>query len=175
MEEPIEHLYFDWLCAMVKTDRTANYIELFRIMDSHEFIAVHAADENRIEDAKELRENFLIEMNINDTSLLHEKCSIFEVLIAFAERAAFQIDMTVQTWFWQFIVNLKLEDYSRASRSDRHVIDDILDTFVMREYGPNGEGGLFPLRKPQHDQRKVEIWYQFCEYVDDNGLLYELL
>lgn len=175
MDEPIENQYFDWLCANVKQDRTPSYLELFRIMHSQEFIAIHSSDENRIEDAKELRELFLSEHDLANTNWLGEGCSIFEVLIAFSERAAFQIAMTSQEWFWQFITNLKLEDYSRASISDRYVIQDILDRFVMREYDLNGDGGLFPLRKPRHDQRDIEIWYQFCEYVQDNGLLYDLL
>jgi hypothetical protein len=100
---------------------------------------------------------------------------VFEILIAFADKASFQINMSLKEWFWQFITNLKLEDFSRASYSDRETIHDILNRFVMREYEPNGDGGLFPLRRPHNDQRRVEIWYQFCEYVDDNGLLYELV
>lgn len=175
MEEPIEDLYFDWLCAKVKRDRTPAYLELFRIMHRHEFVNMNLSDENRIEDARELRELFLLEINLAGTDWLGEGASVFEVLIAFSERASFQIDMSPQEWFWQFITNLRLDIYSRASHSDRMKIDDILNRFVMREYEPNGDGGLFPLRRPKHDQRKVEIWYQFCEYVEDNGLLYELI
>lgn len=175
MEEPIEHLYFDWLCAKVKTDRNANYLELFRIMHTYEFVPMNSSDENRVEDAKELRELFLSDIGVGGTDWLGQEASIFEVLIAFSERASFQIDMTPQEWFWQFVTNLRLETYSRVTRQDRRTIDDILHRFVMREYEPNGDGGLFPLRRPKNDQRKVEIWYQFCEYVEDNGLLYELL
>lgn len=177
MDEPveIENLYFDWLCAKVKTDVTAGYLELFRIMHSHEFIAINGSDENRIEDAREFRELFLMEFQLDGTSWLGENCSVFEILIAFSERAAFQIPISPKDWFWQFVSNLGLENYSRASFKDRDDIHDILNRFVMREYKPNGDGGLFPLRRPKHDQREVEIWYQFCEYVEDNGLLYELI
>lgn len=177
MTEPIVNAYFDWLCAKVKQDPTPNYLELFRILYTHVFVPVHRADENRVADAIELRETFMSECqwdgNIDE---LGNECSVFEVLVAFSEIAAFQIeDMTTQEWFWQFITNLKLEDYRRASGSDRFVIIDVLNRFVMRAYEPNGDGGLFPLRRPKHDQREVEIWYQFCEYVEDNGLLYGLV
>ena len=175
MEEPIDNLYFDWLCANVRLDKTAIYLELFRIMHSHPFVIVVSQDENRVEDARELREHFLIENGVEDPEWLQEDCSVLEVLIAFSERAAFQIDLSSQEWFWQFITNLKLEDFRRASHSDRRIIHDILDRFIMRDYEPNGDGGLFPLRRPRRDQRKVEIWYQFCDYVEDSGLLYELL
>jgi hypothetical protein len=176
MRGPIENLYFDWLCAKVRLDGTTNYLELFRVLHSHIFEPVHRDDENRIEDAKEFREYFLQETHVDpDPHWMSEPCSVFEVLIAFSERAEFQIDMTAQEWFWQFITNLGLVDYRRASVSDRQTIHDILDRFVMRAYEPNGDGGLFPLRRPQRDQREVEIWYQFCDYVEDNGLLYGLV
>jgi hypothetical protein len=178
MSELIENAYFDWLCAKVKQDNTPNYLELFRILHTHVFVPYHSADENRVADAIELREFFLSDYQL-DLSLaneLDEQCSVFEVLVAFADKAAFQIeDMNEQEWFWQFITNLRLEDYRRASTSDRFVIIDILNRFVMRGYESNGDGGLFPLRRPKQDQREVEIWYQFCAYVEDNGLLYGLV
>lgn len=176
MDEPIEDLYFDWLCAKVRLDRTPNYLELFRILHSHRFEVVHASDENRVADAIELREIFLSETNIlGDDDWFGQESSVFEVLIAFSERASFQIEMSSKDWFWQFITNLRLEDFRRASRSDRHTIHRVLDRFVQRTYESNGDGGLFPLRRPRRDQREIEIWYQFCDYVEDNGFLYELV
>lgn len=178
MDEPIEELYFDWLCAKVRLDNSQNYLELFRILHSHRFDAFHPGDENRIEDAKEYREYFLQETNLYsevDRSWIDQECSVFEVLIAFSEKAEFQIEMSAREWFWQFMTNLNLVDYRRADSRDKQHIIDVLNAFVTRTYAPNGDGGLFPLRRPQHDQREVEIWYQFCEYVDDNGLLYGLV
>lgn len=176
VDEPIDNLYFDWLCAKMNMYNTPNYLELFRILHSHIFIAICPFDENRIEDAKELRGYFLFEADLDaDPDWIDQEGCVFEVLVAFSERAEFQIDMTAQEWFWQFITNLKLEDYRRVGVSDRQTIYDILDRFVMRTYEPNGDGGLFPLRRPKRDQRDVEIWYQFCDYVDDNGLMYGLV
>lgn len=175
MDEPIDNLYFDWLCAKV-IEPGPNYLELFRILHSHIFPDVNRLDENRVADAKELRETFLEEWSlVAPPGWLTDNCSVFEILIAFSERAAFQIEMSTQEWFWQFITNLRLDDYRRVTASDKYVIYDILDSFVLRKYRPNGDGGLFPLRRPQRDQREVEIWYQFCDYVDDNGLLYGLI
>lgn len=176
MYGPIEDVYFDWLCAKVRTEDTRSYLELFRILHSYPFQDPSGLDENRIEDAKELRVYFLHDTRYEvDSDWLQEDASVFEILIAFSETAAFQIEMSVRDWFWQFITNLKLEDYRRVSTSDKQKIFSTLDRFVLRAYEPNGDGGLFPLRRPQHDQREVEIWYQFCEYVEDNGLLYGLI
>lgn len=175
MHEPIDDLYFDWLWAMVK-DHPLNYLELMRILHSHEFVPLHQGDENRCADALELRDRFLEETGYEvDPDWLNEGCSILEILIRFSETASFQIDMTPKEWFWQFIINLKLEEYRRVGMRDHETIRDILDRFVMRRYATNGDGGLFPLRRPKNDQRGVELWYQFCEYVDDHGLLYDLI
>lgn len=175
MEEPIDNQYFDWLCAKVKMNRGSTYLELLRILYRFEFLIVHPLDENRVLDALELRDEFKHITNIDLTKeLFQEEVSVLEVLIAFSERASFQIDMTPKEWFWQFITNLNLEEFQHPNLKDQERILDILHRFVTRNYLSNGDGGLFPLRRPKHDQREVEIWYQFCEYVDDNGLLYEL-
>lgn len=176
MDEPIEDLYFDWLCAKVRLDGTPNYLDLFRILHSHIFTPLVRGDENRCADAIEIREYFLDETGLDaDPGWIDQECSVFEVLLAFAEKAEFQIEMSASQWFWQFITNLNLEDYRRVTGSDRFRIHDILERFVMRTYGPQGDGGLFPLRRPHRDQREVEIWYQFCDYAEDNGLLYGLV
>ena len=43
---------------------------------------------------------------------------------------------------------------------------------LAREYSDNGHGGLFPLKNPKKDQRKVEIWYQMTEYINENYPIY---
>ena len=37
---------------------------------------------------------------------------------------------------------------------------------AVREYAPDGRGGLFTIRNCEEDLRKVEIWYQLCWYLD---------
>ena len=32
----------------------------------------------------------------------------------------------------------------------------------------NGTGGLFPLKRPRVNQRRVEVWYQMSEYLMEN-------
>jgi hypothetical protein len=67
--------------------------------------------------------------------------------------------------------NLRLDKFTRVTTSDSAKIDDILYNFVWRMYEPDGYGGMFPLRKPTRNQREAEIWYQFCDYIEDQGLL----
>lgn len=170
--EPIEELYFDWLCAKVKDRSTGNYTSLLLLLHTTEFIVVIPADKHRAEDGMELRFDFLREMGmVSDSSWESQPCSVLEMLIAFAKRASFQTDIKIKPWFMEFLTNLRLNEFRRVTANDRIMIQDILYTFMWREYNQNGDGGLFPMSRSDNDQRQIEIWYQFCEYVIDRGLI----
>jgi hypothetical protein len=173
MDEPIDVAYFNWLCAKVKENSGPNHRALFQIMYETEFVwdpsvPQVAGDRNRAADGKELRLHFCDEMYVKrDQSWLRQPCSIFEMLIAFANHANFQTDIPMFDWFWEFMTNLRLDEFRRVTGSDEAKIHDILYAFVWRLYDENGYGGLFPLRRTNKDQRKVELWYQFFEYLDE--------
>lgn len=172
MDEPIEERYFNWLCAKVLEPRVRIYYDLMRILYTTEFIELVPEDQNRAEDGVELRTYFLRETRAqNESEWFYSPCSILEMLIAFSNRASFQMDQPAKDWFWHFMNNLRLDDYRQVSINDEIVIRDILHTFVWRTYREDGDGGLFPISSTRHDQRKVEIWYQFCEYLEDKGLI----
>lgn len=172
MPEPIEAEYFNWLCAKVVPLRSNQYQELLRILYTTEYVWTIAGDRNRCDDGCELRRYFLDQVRTRASqSWLDEPCSVLEMLIAFADRASFQTDRPMQEWFWKFIENLRLEDYRHLSRSDIPVIEEVLHVFIWRLYERNGQGGMFPLHRAKRDQRRVEIWYQFCDYLQDRGLM----
>ncbi len=169
LEEPIESLYFNWLCAKVmRVDvptPSNTYWKLLRELQNTEFVWVVSMDDNRAEDGKELRHEFLLEARIAvDQEWLNIGCSIFEMLIAFSRRASFTTDRSSPEWFWEFIDNLGLAGFNDAS-FNLFVITDILYSFIWRTFDYHGNGGMFPLKHPHQDQRKLEIWYQFCEYL----------
>lgn len=128
-------------------------------------------DDNRMEDGKELRQEFLYEFKVDDT-WMNEPCSVLEMLIALARRLAFEVNGDTDEWFWHLMYNLGLEQYTDDVFN--HVVaedvDDILDTFLDRKYGHNGEGGLFPLEETRADQTEVEIWYQMSTYLLERGI-----
>lgn len=173
MSEPLDDAYFRWLCAKVLPRHSDNYYGLLLCLHKTEFVWVVHGDHNRAEEGVELRVHFLREtQNPGEPGWFELPASVLEVLIAFAMRANFQLDtMSVSDWFWLMMRNLGLEDFRRIDRERVDEIRKVLDTFIWRTYGSNGFGGLFPLREPPRDQRKVEIWYQFCDYVADQGLL----
>lgn len=173
MPEPIEGAYFNWLCAKVQRDRAKHiYVDLLRILYSTEFVWALPEDKNRAEDGLELRQDFLRESRERpNPHWFNQPCSVLEVLVAFANRASFQTDISVRDWFWEMLDNLDMGEYRQVSRSDEVHIQEKLHNFIWRTYDPSGYGGLFPMRWPRSDQRKVEIWYQFCEYLEDRGLI----
>lgn len=172
MAEPIDEAYFNWLCAKVLDRGNSIYLDLMRILYQTEFIWVVRGDKNRAEDGCELRYDFLRETSYHkESEWFNTPCSIFEMLVAFAKRAEFQTDQSHKDWFWEFIENLELDEYRQVSEDDATIVEEILHDFVWRTYDSSGYGGIFPLRWPKRDQTEVEIWYQFSEYLDDQGLV----
>lgn len=172
IREPVESEYFNWLCAKVLERNARMYRELLKILFMTEFVWVVPMDSNRVADAMELRDDFQKETKTKPDGFWEtQPCSVFEVFLAFAKRAAFQNDWPVKNWFWTFMENLHLDQFRQVSDADRPMIEDILDTFIWRRYDSHGYGGLFPINRTENDQRKREIWWQFCEYVAEQGLV----
>ena len=172
MDEPLENLYFSWLCAKVNRVEvptpSLTYWKLFRKLFDTEYVWLISGDDNRCEDGLELREEFLLESGINESEeFIGLGCSIFEMLIAFSRRAEFNAGESTAFWFWRFLENLELSSANDASDTPPEEIDAILYDFIWRNYDESGNGGLFPMNNPPDDQRHVEVWYQFCEYLVD--------
>lgn len=54
---------------------------------------------------------------------------------------------------------------SRYDEVDQHLVDAATSRIDNNRFDINGNGGLFPLSKPNHpDQREVEIWDQQAAY-----------
>ena len=172
MDEPIEERYFNWLCAKVLTPTIPVYWDLMRILFRTEFHFVVNRDRNRAEEGRELREDFFREAYLKpDPHWMSLPVSILEVLIAMARRAHFETNQPVKDWFWEMLTNLGLDEFRQVSKSDEDVIEDILYRFIWRQYEPSGHGGIFPLRWPRRDQREIEIWYQFCDYLEEQSVV----
>jgi len=169
-KKPLDELYFVWLYSQVgsveEEDRSRTYWALAKKLYCREFVWIVPNDDNRAEDGRDLRKEFLDIRNIRaDRDWLRLGCSILELLIALSQRLSFEGDGESRDWFWFLIKNLGLKKFSDDKDLDEIAVDNILDRFVWRNYEPNGEGGLFPLKRPMGDQRRVEIWYQMSSYL----------
>ena len=49
-------------------------------------------------------------------------------------------------------------------------VQNIIQRFLDRDILPNGDGGLFVLKKPYDDMRNVDIWTQANWYISETYL-----
>lgn len=174
MDEPLDESYFKWLYAQVASVRLRNpartYWSLLRHLYVKEYVWLVPNDDNRVEDGRDLREEFSTTNNIEaDPEWMGFQCSILEMMIALSRRASFEADQgSPRDWFWIFLTNLELQDLNDAKYNNNDLdveVDEILDQFVWRQYAYSGRGGLFPLKEADKDQRKVELRYQLAAYL----------
>lgn len=171
---PLDELYFRWLYSQVGSvnsrDPERNYWKILRKLFTREFVWIVPNDDNRAEDGRDLRLDFLDEHDIRDVdpNWMHLGCSMLELLVGLSRRLSFEAEGEPRTWFWHLMQNLGLNNYNDYTPFSEQEIDEILDRVIWRTYERNGSGGLFPLKKTRKDQRRVELWYQLCAYLLGN-------
>ena len=168
--------YFVWLYSQVGVVRLKNpartHWALLRQLYQIEFIWLVPNDDNRVDDAYDLRVEFLENYDgaeSIDLEWQHLGCSVLEVLVALSRRLSFFTDIDPHEWFWEMLENI---DIGMAHTNDQHYnqeirrdVNDIIERVIWRNYEPDGKGGLFPLEAPAQDQRRVELWYQMSAYL----------
>lgn len=164
--DPLEKLYFQWLCKKIKDYSYHDRENLLWYLYKKDFYGHLPNDDNRVADAINLRDHFEAENDTYISDILRRKpASMLEMLISLAERMDYELydpnKRQVEKWFNILIENLGLSD-------DYENNDLIIDIFIKRKYKADGTGGLFPLKKPGRDQRKIEIWYQLHQWLAEN-------
>jgi len=176
MDEPLDELYFQWLYSQVGDPSIKNpnrtYWKLLLQLYKKEFIWFVPNDDNRIEDGKALRYEFVDAADLQDVDddWVRLGCSMFELLVGLSRRLSFQAEGEPLDWFWVMIKNLGLDIFtdswmSRNEEEYNELVDVVLDRVIFRTYDADGYGGIFPLKQTDNDQRKIELWYQLSEYV----------
>lgn len=163
MDDRRAHKYLVWLEQQITPDRDRMYSDLFGLMQAKEFVWLIPNDDNRIADGLDVRAEF-----VRRSDTLIQGCSVLEVVIGLSRHMAFIAGGDPGRWAWQLVCNLDLRRMS-GHIGDRRAdyIDDILEQLIWRTYERDGSGGLFPLAWPIGDQRKVELWYQMCAYIEE--------
>lgn len=174
MDAPLDELYLRWLYSQVLPLETKNtsrtFWSLLGQLYTKEFVWFVPNDDNRLEDGRALRHEFLEDEGLEeDTEWVGLGCSMLEMLVGLSRRVSFQLDGEPRFWFWVLLENVGLAECNdRAYKSNKgweEDIDETLECLIWRQYLPDGRGGLFPLKHPDKDQRKVELWYQMSAYV----------
>jgi len=166
----LDDQYLTWLYSQVSIVKTRpssrTFWNLFRQLFSIEFAWFVPNDDNRAEDGRELRCEWSTVANVEvDDAWLDLGCSFLELLIGLSRRLAFETNGDVSDWFWHLINNLGLLGYHDRSNFKTEDVEERTSAVIWRTYEPSGNGGLFPIRNSNNDQRKVEIWYQISEYL----------
>lgn len=172
--KPLDEVYLQWLYSQVAESeehrKDLSYWKLLKQLFTTEFLWLIPNDDNRLEDGKALRREFLSEQAIDprdvDPDWLELGCSVLELMVGLSRRLEFEAGGKSHYWFWVMMENIGLRSYhDGVRRYPRRHIDDVLQSIIFRQYNSSGLGGFFPLQIPLEDQRNVELWYQLSAYV----------
>ncbi len=172
MSKPLDELYLSWLYSQVGSVKlkapSKTYWTLIRQLYTKEFVWLIPNDDNRVEDGRDLRYEFIDSEGIGDVDpdWMTIGCSMLEMLIGLSRRLSFEVEGEPRTWFWHMIETLEIfctdNDYDKKHYRK---VDETLNQVIWRTYSPDGSGGLFPLTDTTQDQREVELWYQLSAYL----------
>lgn len=171
----LEDRYFDWICCIAMDGKAEDYQKLLRYLFEKDYRYTHPRDGNREAHGLDLRYRFGYLMEVSSTEIACElddkPCSLLEMMVALSitieENVMRDFDIGDRTheWFIDMInslgINMSDDIFSYP------VADAAVERFFNRDYAPNGAGGLFTLRHPNDDMRRVEIWYQAMWWIDE--------
>lgn len=172
-----EYKLFIFEKATDKHHELPDYSLLLNTLFNIPFRSYVPRDDNRIEDAIDMREDFSEEIFGEDRyyeSVMDRYVSAFEVLLALAIRMEKDILCDPMSGidhstdhFWTFLRNLGIEKYTNDNFSEA-IVRDKCEKWIHRTYQKDGTGGIFPLKKCKNDVRKMEIWGQMNMYIYEN-------
>ena len=172
--------YFDWLCHKVGIGSDGrHYILMASLLHQLQFrpSATIESDANRVNDGLQLRVNFIDRYGEHGSSGNRGPCTMLEFLIGLAKRMSFLTEneehAKTRHYFWRLIDNLRLtrlnDEVYEALNGD-FFVEEAVTRVLERTYDSCGNGGLFPVKMSQIDQRNVEIWYQMQQWLLENTL-----
>lgn len=170
MKDQLDKEYFAYLKSLVEDDDVnKTYDRLLDHLFRVKYIHIVKGDENRASDGVDIRRRFMFQSRLPRYLFTDEwfniECSMLEMLVALAQKFAFQVDQSVREAFWHMIRNTALI-HNDDIDYEEDVVDDALERILFRQYRANGEGGFFPLTQINRDQRNVELLYQLYTYVN---------
>jgi len=175
--EPLDAQYLYWLYDQLFPTDVTNPIFSYQFLIEHayrtEFYWSIRHDDNRIAEGVELRKEFLDSIGAErDTNFMEISCSMLEIIVALCRNLSFNTGHDTRFWFAKLLENLSIGHMTDKIYKERihstEIVDMVWHDIIHRTYKPNGEGGFFPLKHPNQDQRKVEIWYQMSAYLIEN-------
>lgn len=178
----VEEFSVAYHCWLVRRMRAENHLILFDILGDVQFRWEPDVpmDKNRESDGRNLRMLFEDETGNRVPDIMVEwPASFLETVVALAESMEDNImyspdsDTDSSTWFWEMLNNIELaqcdDDWFIAHPDGADYVMERVRTVMERTYSKTGEGGFFPLTRPDADQRGVQLWYQMNAYILEKG------
>lgn len=164
-----------WLNNKIANDISPAYNQLLAILWRTEFIAEYQQDNNRMEDAYNLRDEFADSINIENQDYLKLKATpvrLIEVMISLAKRIneIISVDDNISKYFWEMVASLemnKLDDSMyNASSAQKHI-----DILLGHKYRKNGRGGLFFIKDADlsYNAPLLDIWTQAMAWINSKS------
>lgn len=174
----VKESYLGWLESIggaYNADFDKHYNCLFSALHQIPFSVVIDRDNNRLCDAKNLREAFKEDTRYAVYDAIDDMpISFLEILISLALRMEFIISASedineTPKWVWLLLFNLQLEIFDDSIWDDNVELEVIFiaQRVMDRTYDFYGNGGFFPLKDSKDDQRNVELWYQLNAYLNE--------
>jgi hypothetical protein len=163
--------YENWLLDKVGFhDR--KYSKLMNALHHIDFFWVNEMDENREKDGVELRRDYFDDIGISG-GFFENKCSVLEMLIAFAIRIDWEYvgdvsDPHADRLLWVFISNLGLDQFDNKNFNFDEIVVKI-NNWLSHNFTKNGVGSICPLKNVDcEDQREKSIWRQMMSFIHEN-------
>ena len=171
--------YRFWLNNKVPSEVSSAYNQLlaflWRTEVDIEKLGYIESDLNRLESAKNLRDEFAGTISIENQDYLTLKkmpVKLIELMISLAGDVSDIVgfDDCTSKYFWEMVASLelnKLDDGNwNISSAQRHV-----DIFQEHRYKRNGRGGLFFIKDigPEYNATKLDLWSQANAWLNSKA------
>lgn len=174
----VKSQYFNWLCAIAIPDNNLreNYTALLGYLYEKIYIPRFEMDLNRAQDGVNLRFKFEREYDYAIEDIIeyfdNEPCSMLEMMIALSikleESIMFDPDKgdRISLWFMNMLRNMEISDSTNNMFHYKRV-DLVVSLFLDGQYGADGSGSLFKIKRKDIDMRDYDLWYQMNFYAEE--------
>lgn len=166
--------YYQWLKDVVYSDESDSHEVLLGYMNAIPYTYTVDGDSNREGDGLYLRNIFYDEHEECEGLLEHYPCSLFEMLVGFANRMAEDVvadfNRSASDWFWEFMNNLGADYFSDdilETEEGQKDLCRLIDGFVDRTYKDSKSGNIFVFEREPAGLKRIELWYQMQFYIEE--------
>ena len=171
--------YLCWLMNQLQIagGGPGGYLHLCEVLQNCAFLSLVQMDENRREEAIDLRYEASGDIQDIVEGPFSYTCSVLELLVVMVRRMNYemldsQYESGIGRWTGEIFANAGFDAFTNARfEADENAVNEakeLISDIVYRRYGFDGEGGFFPLKNPKHDQRYCELLTQMNDYIAEN-------